>query len=143
MEYIVSACLAGIGCRYDGGHCEHSEIQRLVSEGRALPVCPERLGGLSTPRIPAEIVGDGGEAVWKETARVLDAEGKDVTAAFVRGAQEAWKLARLVGAKKALLKERSPSCGVTQICRNEEAISGEGVTCFLLRTNGICVQGIE
>ena len=143
LEYIVSACLAGIGCRYDGGHRASSEIQRLVSEGRALPVCPEQLGGLSTPRIPAEIVGDGGEAVWKETARVLDAEGKDVTAAFIRGAQEAWKLARLVGAKKAILKERSPSCGVTQICRGEETICGEGVTCFLLRTTGIHVRGIE
>ena len=142
MEYLVSACLAGVGCRYDGGHCEIPEIRRLVSEGGALPVCPEQLGGLSTPRIPAKIVGDGsGEAVWEGQARLIDAVGEDVTAAFVRGAQEAWKLARLVGAEKAILKERSPSCGVTQICRNEEAIPGEGVTCFLLRTHGICVQG--
>jgi len=115
----------------------------LVAEGRALPICPEQLGGLSTPRIPAEIVGDGGEAVWKGTARVLDAEGEDVTAVFIRGAEETWKLARRIGATKAILKERSPSCGVTQICRNEEAISGEGVTCFLLRTHGICVRGVE
>lgn len=143
MEYIVSACLAGVGCRYDGGHCETPEIQRLVAEGRALPVCPEQLGGLTTPRIPAEIVGNGGEAVLKEKALVLDKEGRDVTSAFVRGAEEVWKLARLVGAKKAILKERSPSCGVTRICRNEEAISGEGVTCFLLRTHGIHVQGVE
>ena len=143
MEYIVSACLAGVRCRYDGGHCETPEIRRLVAEGRAMPVCPEQLGGLPTPRIPAEIVGDGGESVLKETALVLDNEGRAVTAAFIRGAEEAWKLARLVGAKKAILKERSPSCGVTQICRGEEAISGEGVTCFLLRTHGIQVQGME
>ncbi|MCK5381961.1 MAG: DUF523 domain-containing protein, partial [Candidatus Latescibacteria bacterium] len=56
MEYIVSACLAGVRCRYDGGHCETPEIRQLVAEGRALPVCPEQLGGLPTPRIPAEIV---------------------------------------------------------------------------------------
>ncbi len=143
MEYIVSACLAGVGCRYDGGHCEIPKIRRLVAEGRALPVCPEQLGGLSTPRIPAEIVGDGGEAVLKEKALVLDKENRDVTSAFIRGAEETWKLARLIGATKAILKERSPSCGVTQICRGEETISGEGVTCFLLRTHGIQVQGME
>jgi uncharacterized protein YbbK (DUF523 family) len=143
MEYIVSACLAGVRCRYDGDHCETPEIRRLVAEGCALPVCPEQLGGLPTPRIPAEIVGDGGEAVLKKTALVLDKEGREVTAALIRGAEEAWKLARLVGAKKAILRERSPSCGVTQICRGEEAISGEGVTCFLLRTHGIQVQGME
>ena len=115
-----------------------------MSEGRALPVCPEQLGGLSTPRIPAEIVGDGsGEAVWEGQVCLINTVGEDVTAAFVRGAKEAWKLARLVGAKKAILKERSPSCGVTQICRNEEVVPGEGVTCFLLRTHGICVQGMD
>ncbi len=143
MEYIVSACLAGVRCRYDGGHCETPEIRQLVAEGRALPVCPEQLGGLPTPRIPAEIVGDGGEAVIEETALVLDKEGTEVTAAFVRGAEETWKLARLVRATKAILKERSPSCGVTQICRGEETIAGQGVTCFLLRTHGIQVQGME
>jgi len=143
MEYIVSACLAGVRCRYDGGHCETPEIRQLVAEGRALPVCPEQLGGLPTPRIPAEIVGDGGEAVLKKKALVLDKENREVTPAFIRGAEETWKLARLVGAKKAILKERSPSCGVTQICRGEETIAGEGVTCFLLRTNGIHVQGME
>ena len=143
MEYIVSACLAGVRCRYDGGHCETPEIRRLVAEGRGLPVCPEQLGGLPTPRIPAEIVGDGGESVLKETALVLDNEGRAVTAAFIRGAEETWRLAQLIGATKAILKERSPSCGVTQICRGEETISGEGVTCFLLRTHGIQVQGME
>ena len=143
MEYIVSACLAGVRCRYDGDHCATPGIRRLVAEGRALPVCPEQLGGLPTPRIPAEIVGAGGEAVLKEKASVLDKEGREVTAAFIRGAEEAWKLAKLIGAKKAILKERSPSCGVTQICRGEETIAGEGVTCFLLRTHGIQVQGME
>ena len=144
LEYLVSACLAGVGCRYDGGHREVPEVRRLVAEGRALPVCPEQLGGLSTPRIPAEIVGEGGgEAVWEGTARLINAVGEDVTAAFIRGAKEVWNLARLVGVKKAILKERSPSCGVTQICRNKETISGEGVTCFLLRTHGICVQGMD
>ena len=143
MEYIVSACLAGVGCRYHGGHCETPEIRQLVAEGHALPVCPEQLGGLPTPRIPAEIVGDGGEAVLKKKALVLDKENREVTPAFIRGAEETCKLARLIGAKKAILKERSPSCGVTQICRGEETIAGEGVTCFLLRTNGIHVQGME
>ena len=143
MEYIVSACLAGVRCRYDGGHCATPEIQQLVAEGRALPVCPEQLGGLPTPRTPAEIVGDGGEAVLKEKALLLDKEGREVTAAFIRGAEEAWKLARRIGATKAILKERSPSCGVTQICRGEETISGEGVTCFLLRTHRIQVQGMD
>ncbi len=143
MEYIVSACLAGVRCRYDGGHCETPEIWQLVAEGRALPVCPELLGGLPIPRIPAEILGDGGEAVLKKTALVLDRENSDVTSAFIRGARETWELARLVGATKAILKERSPSCGVSQICRGEETIAGEGVTCFLLRTHGMRVQGME
>ncbi|MFH1007361.1 MAG: DUF523 domain-containing protein [Candidatus Latescibacterota bacterium] len=143
MEYLVSACLAGIRCRYDGGHCERPEIRRLLAEGRALPVCPEQLGGLPTPRIPAEISGEGGEAVLRDMAKVIDQAGSDVTAAFILGAQESWRLAQLMGATKAILKERSPSCGVTQICRGGEAISGEGVTCYVLRTRGIFVQGME
>src|SRR5512136_2016262 len=97
---IVSACLAGVACRYDGGAKPCAAVICLVAEGQAIPVCPEQLGGLPTPRLPAEQVGD----------RVIRKDGMDVTAEFERGAQEALKVARLVGAKTAILKARSPSC---------------------------------
>ena len=102
---IVSACLADIHCRYDGESKPCEAVIRLVAEGKAIPVCPEQLGGLPTPRLPAEQVGD----------RVIRKDGVDVTAQFERGAQEALKIARLVGAKTAILKARSPSCGCGKI----------------------------
>ncbi len=98
---IVSACLAGLHCRYDGGEKSNAEVIRLVAEGKAIPVCPEQLGGLTTPRLPCEIVN----------GRVMRKDGVDVTAEFERGAQDALTLAKLAGASEAILKAKSPSCG--------------------------------
>src|SRR5690554_4481874 len=127
---LVSACLLGQECRYDGGHCGHEEISRLAEERGAIPICPELMGGLTAPRPPAEIVGGNGDDVLAGRARVLDKSGRDVTEAFVRGAEAVLRAARESGARLAVLKERSPSCGVHIIYDGSFAgrrISGRGV----------------
>ncbi|WP_319780896.1 DUF523 domain-containing protein [Maridesulfovibrio sp.] len=124
--YIVSGCLAGLCCRYDGGNNADERVMKLVAEGRAIPVCPEQLGGLATPRPPCEIVN----------GKILSNEGNDVTEKFTRGAEEALKLAKLVGSKKAILKARSPSCGIGRIYDGTfsgKLIDGDGFFAALLR----------
>ncbi len=97
MRYIVSACLAGVACRHDGRHSRDEEVVWLVREGRARPSCPEQLGGLSTPRPPAELrMGDGG-AVLRGEASVVDHAGRNVTDLYMRGAIEFYRLARTCG----------------------------------------------
>jgi len=128
---IVSGCLADIQCRYDGAAKPCDKVIQLVAEGKAIPVCPEQLGGLTTPRLPAEINGN----------RVIQKDGTDVTGKFERGAREALKLAKLAGATTAILKARSPSCGSGKI--NDGNFSGR-----LVDGNGIfadlCIKiGIE
>jgi uncharacterized protein YbbK (DUF523 family) len=111
---LVSACLLGEAVRYDGGdkRCDHEVLQRWIREGRAVPVCPEVAGGLPVPRPPAEITdSNGGPAVLAGTARVIDSNGRDVTAPFIQGAEEALARARARGIQVAVLKEDSPSCG--------------------------------
>ena len=103
-QYVVSACLAGEPCRYDGGCSPCPAVQRLIRAGQALPVCPETLGGLPTPRVPSEI-RDGS---------VVAKDGTDVTDAFTRGAEEALRLAQENGCTAAILKARSPSCGLPE-----------------------------
>lgn len=141
---LVSACLAGLCCRYDGIMAENDEIMALLKAGMALPVCPEQLGGLPTPREPSEIQpGYSGEDVLAGKARVLTASGKDVTQAYVRGAQECLKLCKTEGVTKAILKAKSPSCGcgVIHTGRFDGALGpGYGVTAALLRQNGIAVE---
>jgi uncharacterized protein YbbK (DUF523 family) len=122
------------------------EIQKLIREGKAIPVCPEQLGGLSTPRNPAEIVGGDGEDVLDGKARVMDRTGKDVTEAFIRGAYEALHLAKAVGAKEAILKEKSPSCGSCVIYDGTfqgKKKAGMGVTAALFQRHGIRVYSEE
>jgi uncharacterized protein YbbK (DUF523 family) len=139
---IVSACFAGIHCRYDGRHNAVDEIQKLIKEGKAIPVCPEQLGGLSTPRNPAEIVGGDGEDVLDGKARVIDNQGRDVTDAFIRGAYETYRIAKTIGADEAILKEKSPSCGSCWIYDGSfqgKKKPGVGVTTALLKRKGIKV----
>ena len=129
---LVSACLLGTPCRYDGSGKADARLLKLGAKRQLIPVCPELLGGLPTPRPPAERVG----------ARILDKDGADVTAAFLRGAQETLRLARLLGCKTAILKARSPSCGAGQIYDGTfsgRLIAGHGVTAALLMQNGITV----
>jgi len=120
---IVSACLAGINCRYDGKNNSHQKIIKLVKEGNAIPVCPEQLGGLPTPRIPAEIIGN----------KVFNINGEDVTECFLNGALETLKIAKLVNCQKAIFKSNSPSCGFGKIYNG--SFSGK-----LTDSNGICAQ---
>lgn len=128
----VSACLLGVCCKYNGGHNgDRAQDGLLMLSVRFLliPVCPEQLGGLTTPRPPAEIVG----------GRVITREGTEVTAAFVRGAQETLALFEKLKVRTAILKDGSPSCGSQRIYDGTFTgvrIPGEGLTTRLLRTHG-------
>lgn len=140
---IVSACFAGIRCRYDQRHQLIEEIREMVKKGEAVPVCPEQLGGLPTPRNPAEIVGGDGNDVLDGKAKVLDCKGNDVTEQYIKGAYEALNIAKQVGAKEAILKEKSPSCGSCWIYNGQfkgKKRQGEGVTTALLRRHGLQVR---
>jgi uncharacterized protein YbbK (DUF523 family) len=140
---VVSACLAGCQCRYDQRSCYNADIEALLKEGKAIPVCPEQLGGLPTPRTPAEIVGGDGFDVLDGKARVVDREGNDVTEPFLAGARQALQLAKTVGATAAVLKENSPSCGSGFIYDGTfsgKKVPGAGVTAALFIRNGIRVE---
>jgi uncharacterized protein YbbK (DUF523 family) len=139
---MVSGCLLGIRCRYDGGTCTCPGIIRFVSSANPIPICPEQLGGLSTPRSSADIVGGDGYDVLSGRARVINKEGEDVTEAYIKGAEESLRLAYLADAKIALLRERSPSCGrSTPYCQTPSG-TGTGVTAALFHSSGIKVFGI-
>jgi uncharacterized protein YbbK (DUF523 family) len=143
---LVSACLMGIPCQYDGGSCPHDQLQASAARGGILPLCPEVVGGLPTPRPPAEIQGGDGGDVLEGRARVVNVEGKDVTAEFLAGAQEALRIAQRWGIKEAILKARSPSCGVGQIHDGSfsgRLVEGDGVTAALLKRAGIIVKSEE
>ncbi|RPI76529.1 MAG: DUF523 domain-containing protein [Desulfobacteraceae bacterium] len=129
---LVSACLAGIRCKWNSEIIENDVVMNLVKNGEAVPACPEQLGGLATPREPAEIVG----------AKVLTKTGKDVTEEYLLGARETLRIAQQYNCEKAILKTRSPSCGSNGIYDGTfsgKLISGDGVTAKLLKENGISV----
>ena len=129
-KILVSGCLAGFNCRYDGGNNLVPEIRQLLEDGLAVTACPEQLGGLPTPRIPSERVGN----------RVVNREGTDVTAEFKAGAEAALRIARENGCRTAILKSRSPSCGKGCIYNGQftgELVPGNCVTADLLLQHGI------
>lgn len=133
--YIVSACLAGIKCRYDGKGNQNDDIIKLVKEGKAFPVCPEVLGGLPIPRVACEIIEDEEGKI-----RVMNKEGNDCTRQFVEGAEKALAIAEIVGADKAILKSKSPSCGYGKIYDGSftgELIEGQGITAKIFKNKGI------
>ena len=133
---IVSACLAGFPCRYDGKKAINTAVQQLVKEGKAIPVCPEQLGGLPTPRLPAEM----------KAGKVINSDGNDVTEAFEKGAAVVVEIAKQYGCTDALLKARSPSCGKGRIYDGSFSgilIEGNGKTADLLMRNGITVTTEE
>ena len=135
METIlISACLLGVACRYDGQSRPLSPLPASTEKITFIPVCPEQLGGLPTPRVPAERCGE----------KVLRQDGDDVTAAYQRGAAEALRIARLYGCRYAVLKEKSPSCGNGQIHDGSftgTLIAGQGIAAKLLTYHGIYVFG--
>ena len=129
---LCSACLLGINCRYDGKIIPHNEVIRLAKREILIPVCPEQLGGLSTPREPAEQKGE----------RVITISGVDVTRNFIKGAEQVLILAQIYGIKEAILKQESPSCGCGRIYDgtfSNRLIQGDGVTTILLKKNKINV----
>lgn len=140
MNILISACLLGIDCKYNG---ENNKVQALVEaldNVRFIPVCPEQLGGLTTPRMPAEIVYKDGKR------RVVNKELSDVTKEFEKGAEETLKLAKLYHCKAAILKERSPSCGGRQVYDGSfqgKVKQGIGLAAELLMENGIKVYNEE
>jgi uncharacterized protein YbbK (DUF523 family) len=139
---VVSACLCGINCNYKGESKPDKAIIELVRAGGAIPVCPEQLGGLATPRPGSEIRGGTGSDVLDGNANVINSRGKDVTNEFVKGAFEVLKLARITNATEAILKARSPSCSHGKVYDGNFSgvlIDGDGVTAALLRRNGIIV----
>ncbi|KPK62024.1 MAG: hypothetical protein AMK73_06965 [Planctomycetes bacterium SM23_32] len=140
---LVSACLLGLRTRYDGGHCRRQEALDLADQCVLVPICPEQSGGLPTPRPPAEIEAGDGRDVLDGRSRVLASDGRDVTEQCVRGARIVADLAALVGARRALLKEGSPSCGVRRIRRGGQDAEGQGVTAGLLRRKGVRIDGVE
>lgn len=143
---LVSACLVGIPRRYDGGSCPHDQLQALAARGDVLPICPEVSGGLPTPRPPAEIQGGDGSDVLDGQAQVVNIEGKDVTAEFLAGAQTALRIVQRWNIKEAILKARSPSCGVGQIYDGSfsgRLVERDGVTAALLKREGIIVKSEE
>ncbi len=137
---IVSACLAGIKCRYDGTHQVDAAVLSLVREGKGIPLCPELLGGLPVPREPCEIRDTA------EGRRVFTSSGADVTERFLEGAERTLRIARDAGAAAAILKSRSPSCGSKVIYDGSfsgKIIAGMGITAQLLTENGISVHSEE
>lgn len=134
MNILISGCLLGLKCRYDAKEKKLPEIEKLIESYNLIPVCPEQLGGLPTPRIPAERVKD----------RIITQVGVDVTKEYQLGAEEALKIAKLYNCKKAILKEKSPSCGCGKIYDgtfSKNLIVGNGITADLLLKNGIEIFG--
>lgn len=143
---LISACLTGIPCRYDGESRGREEMRALAESGEARVFCPETLGGLKIPRVPSEIVGGDGEDVLAGRARVMSRDGEDLTHAFIKGAEAVLALCRKYGAGEVLLKAKSPSCGVGRIYDGTftgTLRSGDGVTAAMLKRNGIRVVEIE
>jgi uncharacterized protein YbbK (DUF523 family) len=141
---VVSACLLGLRCRYDGNHSLSLPTLKMLRDLTAIPVCPEVLGGLPVPRSRAEIIGGSGEDVWTGKARVISEEGYDLTEEFCLGANWALKIA--AGARIAVLKSASPSCGFGIIFNGafqRQTIGGNGVFAALLSQRQLTIISQE
>ncbi|MFW6008755.1 MAG: DUF523 domain-containing protein [archaeon] len=131
---IISACLAGVNCKYNGENNKNDKALQLVNKGKAIILCPEILGGLDIPRIPCEIVEINNKS------RVINKKGIDKTTEFYKGAKKTLEIAKIIGANKAILKSKSPSCGVGKIYDGSfsgKLVDGNGITADLLIENGI------
>lgn len=143
---LVSSCLLGIYSKYDGSLNTHELLTEFCRKGKCIPVCPEQLGGLATPRAPVELTGCCGGQVLSGQGKAVTADGRDCSEAFIRGAEQLVTIARLTGATAAILKERSPSCGSSKIYDgtfSHTVVPGEGVATALLRRHGIAVYSEE
>lgn len=143
---LVSACLLGYNCKYNGGNNKNPQIIELLKGKEIIPVCPEELGGLTTPRTACEIIDGTGKDVLEGNCRVLNKEGFDLTPNFIEGAKKTLAKAQEAGCELAILKSRSPSCGVNYIYDgsfSSKLRSGDGVTTALLKQHGIKVVNEE
>ena len=140
---LVSACLLGRRCAYDGENRTSDGLVRdLVSQGEhPIPFCPEEAGGLGTPRPPAWIESQDAEAVLDGQARMVRSDGRDVTAGFLRGARGALEVCQREGIRRAILKQGSPSCGTRETHVGNVRVAGPGVTTALLRRHGVECEG--
>jgi len=139
---LISACLLGVNCKYDGSNSLAPDIISKFEKEGIIPVCPEQLGGLGTPRIPSEILSGTGKDVLDGEVRVLNSNGEDVTTFFLKGAIETAKIAKKSNIKRAILKSNSPSCSSSLIYDGtftSKLIDGDGVTGALLKREGIQV----
>jgi uncharacterized protein YbbK (DUF523 family) len=142
-KIIISACLLGEKCRYDNIIIKNEKALQLAGEYCLVPVCPEMLGGLPTPRPRAEIESGDGFDVIDGRSRVLTDSGNDVTDHFLKGAYEALRAALENEISRAVLKSKSPSCGVKNIIRNGRHYKGMGITAALLRRNRIMIEEMD
>ena len=140
---IISSCLIGINCRYNGKNCLSEYLNVYMEKYNLIPVCPEQLGGLSTPRLKSEIKNGNGFDVVEGKAKVLNEKDIDITENFIKGANEVLKICKILKVNIAFFKEKSPSCGVRKIYNNGKLCDGCGVTTALLLKNNIKVFGIE
>ena len=142
MKKLVSACLCGIDCKYNGFNNQDPLFVQMYNEGKCMVICPETSGGLSVPRSPCEIIGGDGGNVIDGKAKVINNNGEDMTAAFIDGAEQTLNTALKNQIDLVILKDRSPSCGVGEIYDGNfsgKLRTGDGVTAALLKKYGINV----
>lgn len=140
---LVSGCLSGNNMFYNGAAKINGRIRKLVESGKAIPVCPELLGGLPIPRERSEIAGGTGEDVLSGKCKVISEGGKDFTVNFINGAKAVLAIAKKYNIKKAVLKSNSPACGCGRIYDGTftgRLIAGDGVACAILKKNNIEVM---
>ncbi len=142
-QYIVSACLLGERCRYDGKDKEHPEVVRFLQNKKYVSVCPELLAGWGSPRPAVQFSGGGASEVVEGKAGIRDNLGRDRTESLTKGINEALRLVRSSDPGEAILKEKSPSCGVMQVYRDGKLTRGEGLFTHRLREKGIRVRSEE
>ena len=140
---VISACLVGIPCRYDGHAKPFPHLEELLQKIQPIPLCPEVLARLGTPRVPMQFVGGDGAAALRGDARLLDEQDRDCTEAVRGGVTSALRLARAAGCTRAILKARSPSCGVHQVHTRQGLIAGSGMFAAACLASGLEVVSDE
>ena len=137
--YLISACLCGVNCKYNGANNYNEKCNELFISGKAVLICPEQLGGLTTPRVPSELQANAKD-VMEGNGKVITKEGLDVTKEFIKGAKEVVEIAKKLPISAAILKEGSPSCGVNFVYDgsfNGNKVKGKGITTEMLNEIGI------
>ena len=140
---LVSACLVGFRCRYDGGYKTYGAVMSLLKKHTWLPICPEQRAGLPTPRVPMAFAGGTGRAVLKGDARIVQLNGQEVTEPLLKASRSLVELVRVWGIKVGILKERSPSCGVKRAYVGDKLVGGMGVFTAMLIMEGVEVFSEE